>query len=593
MKNKGFTLVELLAVIAILAVLVIIAMPNVLSMFNQAKLSSFVTEVQKIMDTATTTFTKDALTNSGKTVYYSSESNNKLNPKKLDMSGNEKKYFIEMDRNGNFKRVVVYDSNYCYDIYTTYGSASNGDISDTKTKIFNEQIRKETVTIQDVWESSNDDISISMIDNMYKVYGCGAETVADSNGTLNGNNNNNSTNNNNSGGVLYDVLMTEANNNGIAKKYTASHNDSFTEPATKDIYYVYAKDDNQAKEALNKINVSFANYCWQIIRTTDTGGVKIIYNGLTSADGKCTSTKNNIGYVPFNYYTKNSLAYVGYMYGDEYFTNVIDCASQTQSRYYSGYAYYTGGLYNLASPKYGTIIGNYSEILKQKYMCETGSTCDKLEYVQSITAYSNYSGNHCTMKSVTLTNGVTNIATAYTNMLQKNIKESYVKQTIETWFQNNLLEYSSYMEDTIYCNERNAGNIYGTPWYHVSNQMNYQEDLRFSSESSTNLKCNLNTDKFSTQNSVAKLKYPIGLPTLSEMNLLNNKLLRGKGSYWLLTPFGYDTTGPAMIYEINYSGEIDGDEASVNKNVRPVISLKPGTTYVSGNGSTSTPYVIQ
>ena len=34
MKNKGFTLVELLAVIAILALLVIIALPNVLKMFN-------------------------------------------------------------------------------------------------------------------------------------------------------------------------------------------------------------------------------------------------------------------------------------------------------------------------------------------------------------------------------------------------------------------------------------------------------------------------------------------------------------------------------------------------------------------------------
>ena len=37
MKHKGFTLVELLAVIAILALLVIIALPNVLKMFNQAK----------------------------------------------------------------------------------------------------------------------------------------------------------------------------------------------------------------------------------------------------------------------------------------------------------------------------------------------------------------------------------------------------------------------------------------------------------------------------------------------------------------------------------------------------------------------------
>lgn len=37
MNKRGFTLVELLAVIAILALLVIIALPNVLSMFNNAK----------------------------------------------------------------------------------------------------------------------------------------------------------------------------------------------------------------------------------------------------------------------------------------------------------------------------------------------------------------------------------------------------------------------------------------------------------------------------------------------------------------------------------------------------------------------------
>lgn len=42
MKNKdGFTLVELLAVIAILALLVILALPNVISMFNQAKKEIF------------------------------------------------------------------------------------------------------------------------------------------------------------------------------------------------------------------------------------------------------------------------------------------------------------------------------------------------------------------------------------------------------------------------------------------------------------------------------------------------------------------------------------------------------------------------
>lgn len=37
MNKKGFTLVELLAVIAILAILVIIALPNVIKMYNSAK----------------------------------------------------------------------------------------------------------------------------------------------------------------------------------------------------------------------------------------------------------------------------------------------------------------------------------------------------------------------------------------------------------------------------------------------------------------------------------------------------------------------------------------------------------------------------
>ena len=61
MKKKGFTLVELLAVIAILAILVIVAMPNVLGMFNQAKSSTFITEVQEYMSTATSQFMHDAL----------------------------------------------------------------------------------------------------------------------------------------------------------------------------------------------------------------------------------------------------------------------------------------------------------------------------------------------------------------------------------------------------------------------------------------------------------------------------------------------------------------------------------------------------
>ena len=49
MKRQGFTLVELLAVIAILAILVLVAVPNVLGMFNQAKKDTFTTETKEMV----------------------------------------------------------------------------------------------------------------------------------------------------------------------------------------------------------------------------------------------------------------------------------------------------------------------------------------------------------------------------------------------------------------------------------------------------------------------------------------------------------------------------------------------------------------
>jgi len=50
-------------------------------------------------------------------------------------------------------------------------------------------------------------------------------------------------------------------------------------------------------------NVKFAGFCWKIVRTTETGGVKIIYNGSPDSSGKCTNTTGEatqIGTSAFN-----------------------------------------------------------------------------------------------------------------------------------------------------------------------------------------------------------------------------------------------------------------------------------------------------
>ena len=90
--------------------------------------------------------------------------------------------------------------------------------------------------------------------------------------------------------TLYNVLYKEAKNNGLAKEYTGSHHDSFTEEPSKKIYHWYAKNNQEGTQILDKNNVIFAGHCWQMIRTTDTGGVKMIYNG-EAVDNQCLSTR--------------------------------------------------------------------------------------------------------------------------------------------------------------------------------------------------------------------------------------------------------------------------------------------------------------
>ncbi len=107
MRNrKGFTLVELLAVIAILAILVIIALPNVIRMFNEAKKSAFVIEAQTVYKETTKKFISE-LSKGNKLSTISSDDDTKL-----DMSGKELDYCVIMDNQGKVKKLAVGNDSY-------------------------------------------------------------------------------------------------------------------------------------------------------------------------------------------------------------------------------------------------------------------------------------------------------------------------------------------------------------------------------------------------------------------------------------------------------------------------------------------------
>ena len=113
MNKKGFTLVELLAVIAILAILVIIALPNIMSMFNDARKNSFTTETKEIYKVAQQQWISDSLFETNEQVYSRCSS---CTGKSLDMSGRSQlEYYIKINKAGNVVEYYTTDGTYQYE----------------------------------------------------------------------------------------------------------------------------------------------------------------------------------------------------------------------------------------------------------------------------------------------------------------------------------------------------------------------------------------------------------------------------------------------------------------------------------------------
>lgn len=141
-------------------------------------------------------------------------------------------------------------------------------------------------------------------------------------------------------------------------------------------------------------NVLFADICWKMVRTTSTGGVKLIYNGIYDENNKCNNTgsASSIGTSKFNS-NQLSPASVGYMYGSTVYKNenyitttnfdVLEYKSVLfDSNYYYGDAItYSNGIYTLQNAERKSWYDNYST-LKGYYTCKsTSTTCSTVYYI--------------------------------------------------------------------------------------------------------------------------------------------------------------------------------------------------------------------
>ena len=283
--------------------------------------------------------------------------------------------------------------------------------------------------------------------------------------------------------------------------------------------YILHGTENEAnpimyyRGAVENNNVKFANFCWKIVRTTETGGVKLIYNGKPDASGQCTNTTGSSTVLQDSVFNANSNdnAHVGYMYGT------------------------------------------------------AGS--------------STYEETH------------------------KNTNDSTIKTVIDSWYEENMTEYTDKLEDTVWCNDRSVVQYssYTGTGVGKENTM-YGARNRLMVNKTPSLACVNENDRFtvSEENGNGALTYPVALLTADEIVYAGAVYIQRNSSYYLYNNASWWTMSPnhfpgshAHVFYVNSTGSLDFGYVYNIDGVRPSISLKKEIKVeAGGDGTAENPYVV-
>ena len=493
------------------------------------------------------------------------------------------------------------------------------------------------------------------------------------------------------------LLQSLASSNDCIYKYTGQVTDSVGNTNSASNVYI--------NRCIDKRNIIFGGYCWQAIRTTDNGGLKLIYNGKP-VGGKCESTRddqnvlyqgsefvdtfnntiavaddynydletglftlvnpeyindpsNNLNMLQYKYfcnsndntcskmyyapYVENnnlrftqfyviqgsyfsdiakavfnydypytfyyyggtssessnsqSISNVGYMYNKSYSLKTHNTSSYNNIKFGTTFTYDENtGTYTLAGDTvtFTNLSSDYLQIGNKHYTCfDSIGSCSNISYVYAITSASLY--------YIDLENGK-NINDALNEMLYSddvNLYDSNAKHIVDSWYENNLLDYTNRLEDSVYCNDRTITDYGGfdSTTTVITNGDNYFGNnyfLKFkNSDDIEDLSCGNIKDQFAVSNSDAKLKYPIALATGPEMNLLGNDLLRKTGDFYILMTPANIYSGSLKIRFVYYDGGYNVWDTDRAYGIRPVISLNQYNMISSGNGSEINPWIIE
>ena len=318
----------------------------------------------------------------------------------------------------------------------------------------------------------------------------------------------------------------------------------------------------------------------------------MIYSGKSTSD---TSEATTIGNSKFNekYWDPT---YVGYKYNEDFSlhesngTIGYNWFTPTQK-----YNYGTGYTFDESTKKFtltGTIKqltwkDNHNDIVSDNLYSCLNTSCN---VIYKIMGYQS--------DSVMIVQPISYSSDSYDSAVINNTN-SVIKNTIDTWYKNNLTSYASYIADETFCSDRSLN--FGSG-YLTSVSTTYETYGRLVDKKIPSLKCIQDNDKFKISNESAKLDYPVALITTDEtalaggvFNIPNSVYYLYNGQYlWTLSPASFTSSDTfANAWAIDPTGSLyPWGTVDHNFGIRPVINLRSDVQITKGDGTSLNPYVV-
>ena len=182
----------------------------------------------------------------------------------------------------------------------------------------------------------------------------------------------------------------------------------------------------------------------------------------------------------------------------------------------------------------------------------------------------------------------------------QNIDSSTIKTVVDTWYQDNLIKYSSLIADSGFCGDRSLSSGLG----YGNNATNYGAYNRLINNKNPQFKCPQANDLYTTATSTKgnkSLTYPVGLITADEVAYAGGVYSVENSNYYMWAGLNFWTISPmnllrnmARQYKVSSNGYLTFEKANnTTLNIRPAINLKSAVEISGGGGTSDNPYVIK